>query len=76
MKEIFLVILFNINGELTIIDGFYPLQVSQMQECEQRKEFAEGYLPLLEDIPEVAAIICGDKDDIEHQITIMNSTPL
>lgn len=76
MKEIFLVILFNINGELTIIDGFYPLQVNQMQVCEQRKEFAEGYLPLLEDIPEVAAIICGGKDEIEKQINILNSTPL
>jgi hypothetical protein len=27
MKEIFLVILFNFNGELTILDGFYPLVV-------------------------------------------------
>lgn len=76
MKEIFLVILFNINGELAIIDGFYPLQVSQIQECEQRKEFAEGYLPQIEDLPEVTAIICGDKDDIDHQINILNSTPL
>lgn len=76
MKEIFLVILFNINGELAIIDGFYPLKVSQVQECEQRKEFAKGYLPLLEDIPEVAAIICGDKDEIEKQINILNSTSI
>ena len=75
MKEIFLVILFNFNGELTILDGFYPLVVEQIEECEVRKTFAESYLPTVENIPEVVGVFCGDEETINHEIMKLKQIP-
>lgn len=76
MKEILLVILFNINGELSILDGFYPMVVQQIEECEVRKTFAEQYIPTIVGIPEVAGIFCGDEETINHEIMKLKQTAI
>lgn len=52
MKIVFLVALFNLNGEWTMLEGFYPLPTDGMAHCEERLSGAEDYLSKQKGLPE------------------------
>jgi exonuclease III len=76
MEQILLAIFFVINGEITMIEGWYPRPQESMEICEQRQEFMTNYMRTLSDMPEIAGIFCGTQDQIQDQIDIINSTQL
>jgi hypothetical protein len=73
MKEIFLAIIFMFNGTPTIMDGWQIREYPTMEVCNTRKEYAENYFSGLKDAPEVGVIYCGTLEQIQQQISILNS---
>ena len=73
MKEILLVILFNLGGELTFVEGYMPIQQPSMETCKERAEFARSYLEGSGEGENVAAILCGDKDSIQDVVNAMQA---
>ena len=73
MSQIFLAIIFMINGQPTIIDGWEMREYSNMKICNTRKEFMQNYISGIDNLPDVGVIYCGTEDEIQHQITILNS---
>jgi len=73
--SLFLAIIFLINGEPGIIDGYYPLPQATMEECIVSRDFAIDYLALGE--AEILAVICGTHQEIQEIITTYrNSEPV
>ena len=75
MSKIFLLVVFLINGEPTIIgDGFSPREQESMEVCEQRKLFFEFYLEQnSEQFPPILGVYCGTREEIEQQVIIDTS---
>lgn len=73
MKEIFLAVIFMINGQTAMIDGWHPRQHPDMESCNIKKEFMEHYVVTTKGLPEVGEIYCGTQEQIQHQIRILNS---
>lgn len=77
MTDIFLALLFIINGEAHVVDGHLPLKQTSMVQCRQRQKFAEKYyedvmksgaLPTVTDI----IILCDTLDNVKAYIDDYN----
>ena len=75
MKEIFLAIIFMINGTPTILDGWQLREHPTMEVCNTRKAFVQNYTSAIIGLPEVGVIYCGTLEEIQQQIRILNSEP-
>jgi hypothetical protein len=73
MTQIFLAIIFMINGEPTIMDGWEMREYPTMEICDTRKEFMTTYTNGIDNLPKVGVIYCGTVAEIQHQLTILNS---
>ena len=75
MNEIFLAVIFMFNGIPTMVDGWEPREYPSMEICNLRKSVMEDYISA-HDFPEVGVIYCGTKEQIQHQVRILNSEPV
>lgn len=66
--KVFLAVLFFMNGEPALIDGFMPREQPSIEVCEERAEFMQESLADMPDLPEVGKIVCGTKEDIQKAI--------
>ena len=57
--DIYLVLLFFANNEWFIAEGYEPLQMPNMETCDQRAEFSEEYLTSL-DLSVKHHVLCLD----------------
>lgn len=48
----FIVILFFIGGEWGIVQGYYPIEMVDMEHCQQRKEVVQQYFDKQPNIPD------------------------
>jgi len=62
--DIYLAILFVVNGELSIIDGWHPIIQPNIEACETRQEFLDTQIEFFDDLPE-HVILCGTHDEIQ-----------
>jgi hypothetical protein len=76
MDQILLAILFYVNGEVSIIEGWHPREQPSMDVCEQRKEFTLKSMESIEDFDNLAGVFCGTQEEIQRQIDILNSTDI
>lgn len=59
MTQVFLVVLFLINGEVVVIEGFYPRSQESLDICEKRRIILERYIrDNQEDFPELYEVTC------------------
>lgn len=72
--KIFLVPLFLVNGEPSIIDGFYPREQPSLEICEQRKDKLEAYIETLPDAPKFLETVCGTEKEIQTKINSLGAT--
>jgi hypothetical protein len=72
----FLVILFMVNGQPTImVNGFSPIAVDA-DVCEQRIEYVRDYIPTVPNLPEIYDVVCGTQEELQEQFNIeFNSVP-
>lgn len=70
--EILIAVIFLINGEPTILEGFEPLVQPSIEICEVRKDFMEVYLKAVPGLPEIAGIFCGTSEEIQREIDLLN----
>lgn len=73
MEQIILAVFFIINGEPTLVDGWYPLSYSNRDDCvigqtrvEQQLDFSGSN----------AVVFCGTQEEIQRELDILNSTAL
>ena len=70
--KILLVVLFMVNGEPALIDGYMPREQPSMEVCAERAEFMADYFATVPDLPEVGEIACGSEEEIQRRIDVMN----
>lgn len=70
--KVLLAVLFIMNGEPTLIEGYLPREQPSMEVCEERADFMADYLSTVPDLPEIGEIICGTEEEIQKAIDVLN----
>lgn len=73
MEQIFIAIVFWLNGETVFLPGWYPYPMENRERCENAlillDEQAES---IFSNRIEVAGIFCGTQQEIQREISILN----
>ena len=69
--KVLLAIIFLVQGEPTIVEGYFPLEMESREYCEMRKDFTEAYLATVPGMPEFR-VVCGTQEEIQSVIDAMD----
>jgi hypothetical protein len=74
MEQIFLAIVFIINGEAAFLPGWYPLEIESIERCETAAIMLERQAEMIfsDSDLEVAGIYCGTANEIQEKIKILD----
>lgn len=74
MSNILLAVLFVVNNDLTILDGFAPRIQPSIDVCMKRAKNLQIYLDSVSDLNYKYTIICDNKDNIQKYINKYNDS--
>lgn len=63
--SIYLVVIFMMSGEPTVVSGYEPRVQADLQVCAARIDYMERYLNIIPDMPEVGIVGCTVADSPE-----------
>lgn len=69
MEQILIAVFFIINGEPTLVEGWYPMQLPSMEVCEEAKILVEQQL---EHMTGDSVVFCGTVEEIQSQLDNIN----
>lgn len=74
MNIIMLAVVFIISGEPTILDGWHPIPMKNIEICEKRKSMLDNQLELIiSDMTDISVVTyCGTAEQIQERIHILN----
>jgi len=74
--DIFLVVLFIVQGKLIEIDGYGPRIQPDITTCLSRAELLGNYIKIVPQLPQEKIVLCDTKKNIQNYIIKYNSTTI
>lgn len=62
--KIFLTVLFLVNGELSVVEGYLPREQPSAAECQRRAAAVQDYLMTAPGLPSASIVACINADDM------------